>query len=100
MSSRRVSWGFAFVGRTEIDGHAHLGFELRIARFLAFEAQLVLRRTDRRKIKRDAENQDPDAEHSGRAERVQPFLGALHRLLLKVACTPNWIGREGSSTWT
>jgi hypothetical protein len=62
--------------------------------------QLALCRTDRRKIERNAENKDPDAENSGGSQRVQPFLGALHRLLLKAACTPNWIGREGSSTWT
>src|SRR2546428_2473320 len=197
------SWDFAFVGGTEIDGQAQLGFELRIARFFALEAQrikrgdrhalegggdelpdlrisaadgqrdaiehnaerrfleavfalqqfefggaresvhalelvrkllqrgkqsvetteflraalarnglkrgaraqalgdrepcpqLALRRADRRKIKRDAENADPDAEHSGRPQPMQPVPGGPHRLILKAACTAKWYRPEG-----
>src|SRR6266850_2528932 len=39
------SWGFAFVGGTEIYGQAHLSFELRVADPFAFEAQSVERCT-------------------------------------------------------
>src|SRR5262245_14074052 len=66
----------------------------------ALRLELAFRGPYCREIERDAENEHADPDHARRAESVQPFLDAVHRALLKDACTLNWIGREGSSIWT